>query len=62
MEKKVHMAWDESSQVLFQFSSTLPQVESKPLGHLQKPSSKNKKLRVNRCPQKVGGWWLVPFL
>ncbi|XP_021046670.1 dual specificity tyrosine-phosphorylation-regulated kinase 4 isoform X2 [Mus pahari] len=29
------------------------EVESKPLGHLQKPSSKNKKLRVNRCPQKI---------
>uniref|UniRef100_A0A8C6I2Q8 Dual specificity tyrosine-phosphorylation-regulated kinase 4 n=1 Tax=Mus spicilegus TaxID=10103 RepID=A0A8C6I2Q8_MUSSI len=37
-------------------------VESKPLGHLQKPSSKNKKLRVNRCPQKIPSNTAFPFV
>ncbi|XP_031239355.1 dual specificity tyrosine-phosphorylation-regulated kinase 4 isoform X3 [Mastomys coucha] len=34
-------------------SFTSVKVESKPMVQLQKPSSKNKKLRVNQCPQKI---------
>ncbi|XP_052028663.1 dual specificity tyrosine-phosphorylation-regulated kinase 4 [Apodemus sylvaticus] len=34
-------------------SFTSVKVESKPLVQLQKPSSKTKKLKVNRCPQKI---------
>ncbi|XP_032763269.1 dual specificity tyrosine-phosphorylation-regulated kinase 4 [Rattus rattus] len=43
-------------------SFTSVKVESKPLVQLQKPSSKTKKLRSNRCSQKVGGSSAFPFV
>ncbi|GAB1291318.1 Dual specificity tyrosine-phosphorylation-regulated kinase 4 [Apodemus speciosus] len=48
---------EEAEFHLCEGGPTLPpeiyMVESKPLVQLQKPSSKTKKLKVNRCPQKI---------
>ncbi|XP_076796715.1 dual specificity tyrosine-phosphorylation-regulated kinase 4 isoform X1 [Arvicanthis niloticus] len=45
-------------------SRAQPEVESKPLVQLQKPSSKTKKLRVNQCSQKIPstGSTALPFV